>query len=211
MRLRGRTIGFVLFGAVTLGSADTLGSVAATTPAWAASRPSVPAVPKTAPGNRQARLNWVAPANGGSPITGYVVTPFIGKTAQAPRTFKSAALIEIVTGLTNGTTYTFRVAAKNVVGTGPPSGASMTVMPTTQPTLKITANATMGQPILVNSYGRTVYLFTPDSSQNPERTSTEGGFGFRSTWPFVSWSGSVGSSRVDLQACKLEYSIVSPK
>ena len=27
----------------------------------------------------------------------------------------------------------------------------------------------------------------------------------------VVWRGRVGSSRVDLQACKLEYSIVSPK
>ena len=27
----------------------------------------------------------------------------------------------------------------------------------------------------------------------------------------ISWSQYVGSSRVDLQACKLEYSIVSPK
>ena len=73
------------------------------------------------PGNASATVSWTAPANNGSAITGYVVTPFIGTTAQTAVTFNSTATTQTITGLTNGTTYTFKVAAKNANGTGPQS------------------------------------------------------------------------------------------
>ena len=70
-------------------------------------------------------VSWTAPAaNGGAAVTGYVVTPYIGGTAQAAQTFNSTATTETVTGLSNSSTYTFQVAAINSVGTGPPSGSS---------------------------------------------------------------------------------------
>jgi streptogramin lyase len=70
-------------------------------------------------GNRRATVSWTAPAaNGGFAITGYVVTPYIGTTAQAQRVFTSTATTQVITGLTNGTTYTFKVAALNANGTG---------------------------------------------------------------------------------------------
>ena len=69
-------------------------------------------------GNASASVSWVAPADNGSPITGYVVTPYVGTAAQPATTFASTATTQVVTGLTNGTTYTFRVAAKNAIGTG---------------------------------------------------------------------------------------------
>ena len=60
-------------------------------------------------------MTWTAPAsNGGSAITGYVVTPYLdGTTAQTAQTFNSTATTETVTGLTNGGKYTFKVAAIN--------------------------------------------------------------------------------------------------
>ena len=77
------------------------------------------------PGNGSAVVSWTAPAtNNGSSITGYVVTPYVGTTAQTATTFNSTATSQTVTGLTNGTTYTFTVAAKNGNGTGPQSVAS---------------------------------------------------------------------------------------
>jgi hypothetical protein len=47
-----------------------------------------------------------------------VITPYIGTTQQTATTFNSTATVETVTGLTNGTTYTFTVAAKNAHGIG---------------------------------------------------------------------------------------------
>lgn len=149
--------------------------------------PAAPARPLVAPGTSRVRLNWVAPANHGTAITGYVVTPFVGAVAQAARTFNSTALAQTITALTNGVTYTFRLAAKNAKGTGPRSLASGAARPTAQPTLKLVMNATIGQPILVNSYGMTVYMFGPDGVGT---TSTVHG-SLRAAWPYVTWGGTV--------------------
>lgn len=81
-------------------------------------------------GNGQVALGWFVPADNGSPITAYVVTPYIGSVAQPARTIPSLAHGALITGLTNGTTYTFRVAAVNAFGQGAPRGASNAVTPT---------------------------------------------------------------------------------
>ena len=64
-------------------------------------------------GNASATVRWTAPSNGGSAITSYTVTPFIGATAQTPTTVTGSppATTATVTGLTNGTAYTFTVTA----------------------------------------------------------------------------------------------------
>ena len=81
--------------------------------------PVPPTIATVTPGNGSATVGWTAPSNDvASPVTGYVVTPYVGSTAQTARTFNSTSTSQIVTGLSNKTTYTFRVAAKNVVGTG---------------------------------------------------------------------------------------------
>ena len=82
--------------------------------------------------NMAATVSWTAPPTGGSPITSYTVTPYVGSVAQ-PTTPVSSAPPQTsvtVTGLTNGTTYTFTVTATNAIGTGPPSAASNSVTPT---------------------------------------------------------------------------------
>ena len=75
-------------------------------------------------GQRTATVSWTAPANGGSAITSYTVTPFIGTAAQTPTTVTGAppATTTTVPGLTNGTAYTFKVTATNTIGTGPGLG-----------------------------------------------------------------------------------------
>jgi hypothetical protein len=84
--------------------------------------PGAPTGVSATPATSQALVSWIAPAsNGGSPITGYTVTPFIGATAQTPLQVAASATSLEITGLTNGTGYTFKVTAKNAIGTGPSS------------------------------------------------------------------------------------------
>lgn len=87
-------------------------------------------VTATAGGTTSANVSWTAPATGGNP-TSYIVTPYIGATAQTPKTVNGSPPLTstTVTGLTNGTTYTFRVAATNPNGNGAQSAASNAVTP----------------------------------------------------------------------------------
>ncbi len=111
------------------------GPVSAPSNAVMPTEPTAPAAPSevtAAAGNGSATVSWSAPANGGSPITSYTVTPYIGATAQTKTTVSGSppATHTTITGLTNGTSYTFTVAATNGVGTGPASSPSNPVTPT---------------------------------------------------------------------------------
>ncbi|HTK16866.1 MAG TPA: fibronectin type III domain-containing protein [Acidimicrobiia bacterium] len=101
----------------------------ATTPVTVGAPLAPTAVTATA-GPQRATVHWTAPANNGSAITGYVITPYKAGVAQAPRNFASNATTQVVTGLTSGASYTFKVAAENARGTGPQSAASNAVVPT---------------------------------------------------------------------------------
>jgi TolB protein len=93
--------------------------------------PGGPTIGAAVAGHGEATVSWTAPvSDGGSPITGYVVTPYSGYYALAPRTFTSTATTQTVTGLMNGTTYRFRVRAINAVGTGGYSKVTNSVTPT---------------------------------------------------------------------------------
>ena len=75
-------------------------------------------------GDANVVVRWTAPASsGGSDITGYTVTSSGGQTCS------TATLTCTVTGLTNGTAYTFTVRATNAVGNSPISSASTAVTP----------------------------------------------------------------------------------
>jgi len=73
-------------------------------------------------------VTWTANGNnGGSAVTGYTVTPFLAGVAQTPQAFASTAISESVTGLTQGSSYTFEVQATNSTGTGAYSAATTAV------------------------------------------------------------------------------------
>jgi hypothetical protein len=76
-------------------------------------------------GNASATVNFSAPTDdGGSPITGYVVT-----AGPGGRTATGATSPITVTGLVNGTSYTFAVTAVNGVGESAASAPSAGVTP----------------------------------------------------------------------------------
>ncbi len=126
--------------AINTGPASAMSN--AVTPVGVA--PGAPTIGTATPGNTSATVTWKAPASdGGSTITGYLITPYIGTTAQTGITVGDV-LSDVVTGLTNGTTYTFTVAAINAVNTGPPSGTSNPVTPATAPGAPIIGTATAG-------------------------------------------------------------------
>lgn len=71
------------------------------------------------------RVRWKAPAtNNGSKLTAYVITPYARGVALPPRVISATTRSRVVQGLTVGTVYTFRVSAKNAIGTSPPSAPS---------------------------------------------------------------------------------------
>jgi hypothetical protein len=76
-------------------------------------------------GDGQVTVSWTAPADdGGSPIQTYTATAAPGGAACT-----TASTSCVVTGLTNGTGYTFTVTATNAVGTSAPSAPSGPVTP----------------------------------------------------------------------------------
>jgi hypothetical protein len=108
------------------------------------SLPDAPTSVSATAGAGQATVNWTAPtSDGGSPITGYDVTPYVAGVAQVP-TSVGAVTQTTILGLTNGTTYTFRVAAKSVAGTGAQSTDSNAVTPRTVPGAPTSVAATAG-------------------------------------------------------------------
>ena len=91
-----------------------------------ASSPGAPTSVTGIPGDGQALISWDPPtSDGGSPVTQYGVTAEPGGAACVA----TAATTCVVTGLTNGSGYTFTVVAVNAVGTSPPSQVSASVVP----------------------------------------------------------------------------------
>jgi hypothetical protein len=87
--------------------------------------PGAPVGVSAGAGDGQASVSFEAPAsNGGAQVTSYTVTSSPGGLTAA-----GAGSPITVTGLVNGTTYTFTVKATNSAGIGPTSAASNPVTP----------------------------------------------------------------------------------
>ena len=115
---------------VTATATDLAGNAAADVTAnelvigAAAAVPAAPSFTTVTPGDRSVTLAWSVPADNYSAITGYQVTG----SPSGGCAFTTATTCT-VTGLTNGTSYTFTVKASNGVGTGAASSPSAPVVP----------------------------------------------------------------------------------
>ncbi|MDQ6422853.1 S-layer homology domain-containing protein [Paenibacillus sp. LHD-117] len=95
--------------------------------------PGAPTGVTASVGNGLATIRFTPPSNdGGRPITEYQVTAW--KDGQAVKEGSGSSSPITVTGLTNGTAYTFTVVAVNANGTSPASVASAPVTPLSVPT-----------------------------------------------------------------------------
>ncbi|MQP75012.1 adhesin, partial [Stenotrophomonas sp. MYb238] len=146
------------------GIVDAVGNVAAGYSSGTAhtvaipTAPGAPTIGTATAGDALATVTFTAPASdGGSAITTYTATPSPA-VAGGPFTCAGPTACPItVTGLTNGTAYTFTVTATNGTGTSAASGATNPVTPKANQTI------TFAQPANYN-FGTTPTLSATASS-----------------------------------------------
>ncbi|MBU1425895.1 MAG: fibronectin type III domain-containing protein, partial [Gammaproteobacteria bacterium] len=116
------------FTVIATNNAGNSNASAASNSVTPATVPGAPVIGSAVANNAQASVTFSAPAdNGGAIITGYTVSslPAGGVDNNAGTT----GLNHIITGLTNGTAYTFTVKASNSAGNSAASAASNSVTP----------------------------------------------------------------------------------
>lgn len=153
---------------VTVGSNDSRDGAYKVTLSTSSLQVGVPSAPGTVSataGDGKAFVSWNAPAsNGGATISAYTVT-----STPGARTCTSAGTSCSVTGLTNGTAYTFTVKASNSAGDSPVSSASSPVTPMAQMSGSTTVLALPKAPWLVTRKASTLVLTAAnDAWGNPE-------------------------------------------
>ena len=110
---------FYKVAAVNAVGTGTQSTEASGTPASSPTAPAQVTGLAAAPGNALVTLSWTAPSNGGSAITGYSIYRSITTGTETLLTTPAGTATTYTdTALTNGTTYFYKVAAVNAVGTG---------------------------------------------------------------------------------------------
>ncbi|WP_409344293.1 immunoglobulin domain-containing protein [Paenibacillus sp. MBLB4367] len=124
-RVRSLTNGTLYYFIVKAGNRGGLSAASNEDNATPATVPAAPTHVSVASGDGRVTIVFTAPTdNGGSAITGYAVTASPGNI-----TVTGTASPITITGLINGTSYTFTVKAINGTGIGAPSAQSSAVIP----------------------------------------------------------------------------------
>lgn len=124
-------------------------SSVASAPVTPATTPGAPVGVSAAASQQSSAVDvaWLAPENGGSPITGYTVT-----ASPGGETCTTGGLGCTVTGLPPGGTYTMAITATNAVGVGPAALSAPVSL------AKSNQTATVSLPKKIKPKGRTVLL-----------------------------------------------------
>jgi large repetitive protein len=106
------------------------------------SKPTAPRSPTATPGNASVTLKWLAPSNNGGLTVDYDVEQADSSSGPWTPIANPTGLSHTATGLTNGTSYWFRIVAHNALGWSAAS-TPVTATPRTVPTepLSLTASA----------------------------------------------------------------------
>ena len=122
-----------IFTVTATNAVGTGAASGASSPVTPTTVPGLPTIGAATAGDASAMVTWTAPASdGGTPITNYVITPYVGATAETS-VIVGNVTSDIVSGLINGTAYSFTVSALNASGEGLPSDNSNLVTPATSP------------------------------------------------------------------------------
>jgi hypothetical protein len=114
--------------------------------AGANTAPDAPTAVVATPDNAQVSVTWTDPSsNGGDDITSYTVSAIDATTpGNGGQTVSGSSSPILVTGLTNGDSYSFTVYATNTNGDGSASDPSNSVTPATLPDVPSTPTAVPG-------------------------------------------------------------------
>jgi uncharacterized repeat protein (TIGR02543 family) len=104
---------------------------------WTLLAPATPSAPSAAAGSGSATIT-VNPGTGGGPADSFIVTASNGATCRVDAPSTSC----VITGLTDGTSYTFTSTATNSAGTASASAASNSVTPAGKPSIVTGVTAT---------------------------------------------------------------------
>jgi RHS repeat-associated protein len=140
--------------------------------------PGAPTIGTATPGDASASVTFTAPAaNGGSTITSYTATSSPGGVSGSC-TVPCASIN--VTGLTNGTAYTFTIAASNAIGAGAASAPSNSVVPNVAPAFYYVHPDHLGTPRAItraSDNGKVWEWSNTEPFGNNPPTENPGGFG----------------------------------
>ncbi|MFB6611018.1 fibronectin type III domain-containing protein [Agromyces sp. NPDC056379] len=169
-------------------------------PEVVATAPDAPAAPVSTVAGTGVTVSWTAPADGGSPITEYLVS----LNGGAPVSVPAGTTTRTFTGLAAGE-YTATVAARNTVGTSAASAASaavtVTAAPAVDPTtvkgsVAVTGDLVPGGRITVvgtslapGTGGFAVELHSTPQTLGSATTNGDGGFTFTGTIPAATPAG----------------------
>lgn len=97
-----------------------------------ATTPGAPGVTSVVPGNRSIAVTFTAPASNGGAALGYYDYSVDGGTSWQSGQYRTKNSTLTITGLINGTSYSVKIRARNIVGAGTGSIAT-TAVPFTTP------------------------------------------------------------------------------